>query len=131
VVNGKVEGAHQQIDSDLASMVQDAVKGVHTEMLLPGIIGNAITAGAEDNGILLPCSKTYNDWFCNDTGVVTGVKPRIPEGIANQRAVRESILDNLGYTHYDGAVQGQKLLYRSCNFVEMMVMTMYNIWSDS
>jgi hypothetical protein len=85
--------------------------------VLPEILGKNVTVGVEDSGLLLPCAKTYKDCFYNDNGVMTGVKPRILEDIENQRAVHDTILDNLGYTHTDGAAMGRKLLYCSCNFL--------------
>jgi hypothetical protein len=34
--------------------------------VLPEILGKSNTVGVEDNGLLLPCAKTYKDWFCNE-----------------------------------------------------------------
>jgi hypothetical protein len=99
--------------------------------VLPEILGNNVMVGAEDTGLLILCTKTYKYWFCNDTCIMTGVKPRILEGIYNHRAVYDTILDNLGYTHPDGADMECKLLYRSCNFVEIMITAMDTIWSES
>jgi hypothetical protein len=53
-------------------------------MVLPEILGKNVTVGANESGLLLPCAKTYKDLFCNDNGVMNGVKPQILEGIANQ-----------------------------------------------
>jgi hypothetical protein len=50
--------------------------------VFPDIIGKNVTVGAEDNDILLTCAKTYKDWFYNDNGTMTGVKPHFLEGIA-------------------------------------------------
>jgi hypothetical protein len=53
--------------------------------VLPEILGKSNTVGVEDNGLLLPCAKTYKDWFCNENGVNTGVKTQILSGLEHQR----------------------------------------------
>jgi hypothetical protein len=45
--------------------------------VLTEILGKSITVGVEDNSLLLPCTKTYKDWFCNENGVNTGVQTQI------------------------------------------------------
>jgi hypothetical protein len=89
--------------------------------VLPEILDKSTMVGAENNGLMLPCAKSYKDGFCNDYGVTMGVKPRILEGSENQRAVDETILENLSATHPSGATMAHKLLHRCCNFNEMMV----------
>jgi hypothetical protein len=79
-------------------------------IVLPDIMGNSSTVGAEGNGMVLPWDKSYNDWFCNDDGVMTGMKPRILERIANQRDVHETILENFSVTHPVVAAMARKLL---------------------
>jgi hypothetical protein len=86
--------------------------------------------GVEYNGLLIPCAKTYKDWFFNHDGIMTGVKPGIMSGIDYQRAVREEILNNLTLTHPVGATLGRNLLQRSGNFKEVLMSTMDNIWTN-
>jgi hypothetical protein len=81
--------------------------------VLPDILGKSVTTGAEDNGLIMSCAGSYNDWFCNDDGVMTGVKPQIMEGIVNQRAVHKTILDNHNVTRPVGSTMDRKLLHHS------------------
>jgi hypothetical protein len=96
--------------------------------VLPEILGKSITVGVEDNGLLLPCAKTYKDWFCNDNGVNTGVKTHILSGLEHQRAINDEVLTNLIFTHPVGAQLGRLLLQRSCAFVEFMITALDNVW---
>jgi hypothetical protein len=97
--------------------------------VLPEILGKSITIGIEDNGLLLPCAKTYKDWFCNEKGVNTGVKTQILSGLEHQGAIHEEVLTNLAITHPFGAQLG-RLLQRSCAFVELMITDLNNVWSE-
>jgi hypothetical protein len=96
---------------------------------IPEILGKN-GMGAEYNNLLFPCTKTYNEWFFNDDGVMTRAKPRIMSGIAYHRSVHGEILNNLALTHPVGAGLGWNLLQRSCNVNEVKITTMYNIWTE-
>jgi hypothetical protein len=74
--------------------------------VLPDILGKSITVGIEDNGLLLPCDKTYKDWFCNENGVHTGVNTQILSGLEHQRAIHDLVLTNLAVAHPVGAQLG-------------------------
>jgi hypothetical protein len=81
------------------------------------ILGKSITVGVEDNGLLLPCAKTYIDWFCNDNGVNAGVKTQILSGLEHQRAIHDEVLTNLAVTHPVGNQHGESvasMLLRLC-----------------
>jgi hypothetical protein len=98
--------------------------------VLPEILGKSIIIGVEDNGLLLPCAKTYKDWFCNENGVNTGVKTQILSGMEHQRAIHDEVLMNLAVTHPVGAQLGRLLLQSSCAFVEFMITALDNVWSE-
>jgi hypothetical protein len=98
--------------------------------VLPEILGKSITVGVKDNGLLLPCAKTYKDWFCNENGVNTGVKTQILSGLEHQRAIHDEVLTNLAVTHPVGAQLGRLLLQPSCAFVEFMITALDNVWSE-
>jgi hypothetical protein len=98
--------------------------------VLPEILGKSITVSVEDNGLFLPCAKTYKDWFCNENGVNTGVKTQILSGLEHQRAIHDEVLMNLAVIHPAvGAQLGRLLLQRSCAFVEFMITALDNVWS--
>jgi hypothetical protein len=98
--------------------------------VLPEILGKSITVGVEDNGLLLPCAKSYKDWFCNENGVNTDVKTQILSGLEHQRAIHDEVLTNLAVTYPVGAQLGRLLLQRSCAFVEFMITALDNVWSE-
>jgi hypothetical protein len=98
--------------------------------VLPEILGKSITIGVEDNGFLLPSTKTYKGWFCNENGVNTGIKTQIVSGLEHQRAIHYEVLTNLAVTHPVGAQLGRLLLQRSCAFVEFMITALANAWSE-
>jgi hypothetical protein len=97
---------------------------------LPEILGKSITIGVEDTDLLLPCAKTYKDWFCNENGVNTGVKTQILSGLEHQCAIHDEVLTNLAVTHPVGAQLGRLLLQRYCAFVEFMITALDNVWSE-
>jgi hypothetical protein len=80
--------------------------------------------------MLLPCAKTYKDWFCNENGVNTGVNTHILSGLEHQRAIHDEVLINLSVTHPVSAQLGRLLLQRSCAFVEFMITALDNVWSE-
>jgi hypothetical protein len=86
--------------------------------------------GVEDNGLLLPCASTYSDLFCNENGVMTGVKPHIISGLEYQRDIHEELLTNLVVTHPMGAQLGRILLQRSYAFIEFMITALDNVCSQ-
>jgi hypothetical protein len=98
--------------------------------VLPEILGKSNTVGVEDNGLLLPCAKTYKDLFCNENGVNTGVKTHILSGLEHQRAIHDEVLTNMLATHPVGAQLGRVLLQRSCAFAEFMIIALDNVWSE-
>jgi hypothetical protein len=98
--------------------------------VLPEILGKSITVGVKYNGLLLPCAKTYKDWFCNENGVNTGVETQILSGLEHQCAIHDEGLSNLAVTHPVGAQLGRLLLQRSCAFVEFMITALGNVWSE-
>jgi hypothetical protein len=98
--------------------------------VLPEILGKSITVGVKDNGLLLPCAKTYKDWFCNENWVNTGVKTQILSGLEHQRAIDDEVLTNLAVTHPVDAQLGRLLLQHSCALVELMITALDNVWSE-
>jgi hypothetical protein len=82
--------------------------------VLSEIFGKINTVGVEDNGLLLPCAKTYKDWFCNENGVNTGINPHTLSGLEYQCAIHDEILTNRSVTHPVGAQLGRLLLQCSC-----------------
>jgi hypothetical protein len=98
--------------------------------VLPEILGKSNTVGVEDNGLILPCAKTYTDWFCKENGVNTGVKTQILSGLEHQRAIHDELLTNLPFTHPVGSQLGRLSLQRSCAFVEFMITAINNVWSE-
>jgi hypothetical protein len=51
---------------------------------LPQVLGSKNQVGGEDKGVLLPCAKTYSEWYSDSEGMVSGVKPLIEEGLKTQ-----------------------------------------------
>jgi hypothetical protein len=98
--------------------------------VLPEILGKSNTVGVEDNGLVLPCAKTYKEWFCNENGVNTGVKTHILSGLEHQRAIHDEVMTNLSVTHPVGARLGRVLLQRSCAFVEFIITSLNNVWLE-
>jgi hypothetical protein len=41
--------------------------------VLPEILGKN-NWGLENNSLFIPCDKNYKEWFCNDDGILNGVK---------------------------------------------------------
>lgn len=72
--------------------------------VLPETLGKSNIVGVEDNGILLHCAKMYIDWFCNENGVNTGVKPQILSGLEYQRAIHNEVLTNLSAMYCSSAL---------------------------
>jgi hypothetical protein len=79
--------------------------------VLLDILGKSNTVGVEDNGMLLPCAKTYKD-------------------LEHQRDIHDEVLTNLSVTHPVGAQLGRFLLQRSCAFFEFMITALDNVWSE-
>jgi hypothetical protein len=51
---------------------------------LPQVLGNKNLVGGEDKGVLLPCAKTYSEWYSDNEGIFSGVKPLTEEGLKTQ-----------------------------------------------
>jgi hypothetical protein len=62
--------------------------------------------------------------------VNTGVKAQILSGLEHQRAIHDEVLTNVAVTHPVGAQLGRLLLQRSCAFVEFMITSLENVWSE-
>jgi hypothetical protein len=123
-----MESLYQNKKAGISSFALTLYSIVST--VLPEILGKSNTVGVEDNGLILPCAKTYKDWFCNENGVNTGVKTQILSGLEHQRAIHDEVHKNLSVTHPVGAHLGQFLLQRSCAFVEFMRTAIDSFWSE-
>jgi hypothetical protein len=61
---------------------------------------------------------------------MTVVKPIIMSSIVYQRAVDEEILNNLALTHPVWAALRRNFLKSLCNFNEVLMTTIDNIWTE-
>jgi hypothetical protein len=51
---------------------------------LPQVFGSKNLVGGKDKGVILPCAKTYSEWYSKNDGIVSGSKPLIEEGLKTQ-----------------------------------------------
>ena len=103
---------YQNKRAGVSTMALTVASSFHT--VLPQIMGRkkgAITG--EDSGLVLPCAAKYSEWFDNTTGITTGVRARIEEGVITQSAVYAEAIRELSFTHPVGAAMATKLLERS------------------
>jgi hypothetical protein len=100
------------------------------QTVLPQIMGKASKSNGEDTGLTLPCASKYSEWFDNSVGMATGVKPRIQDGLATQKAVYEEAIRELACTHPAGAAMASKLLQRSFDFATLLLAMMETMWNE-
>jgi cell division protein FtsB len=137
----------QSIGSDFAAvdetrdtMYQNKRAGVSTMALnvsssfhavLPQIMGRKRgSLTGEDSGLVLPCASKHAEWFDNLSGVTTGVKARIEEGLSTQTAACEEAIRELAYTHPVGAAMASRMLQRSCAFAAKLLGLMETMWNE-
>jgi hypothetical protein len=100
------------------------------QTVLPQIMGKGSRTTGEDSGLTLPCATKYSEWFDNSEGIPTGIKPRILEGLATQRAIYEEAIRELAYTHPVGAAMASQLLQRSYDFAIMLLGLIDTMWNE-
>jgi hypothetical protein len=81
------ESLYQNKKAGISSFALTLHSSIST--VLPDILGKSNTVRVEDNGLLLPCAKTYKDWFCNENGANTGFKTQIMSGLEHQHAIHD------------------------------------------
>jgi hypothetical protein len=128
------------IDETRNTMFQNKRAGVSTMALtvassfhtvLPQIMGRKKgSLTGEDSGLVLPCASKYAEWFDNSTGVTTGVRARIEEGLSTQTAVYEEAIRELAYSHPVGAAMASKMLQRSGSCATKLLGLMETMWNE-
>jgi hypothetical protein len=66
-----------------------------------------------------PCATTYSEWYINNDGIVSGVKPLIEEGIKNQINFYQGEIEEVNYTH--PAAVATTMLAISVKFCDVMI----------
>jgi hypothetical protein len=77
---------------------------------LPQVFGSKNLVGGEDKWVLLPCAKTYSEWYSDNDGIVSGVKPRIEEGLKAQINLYQGAIEEVSYTHPAAAIIATTML---------------------
>jgi hypothetical protein len=54
--------------------------------------------------VLIPCAKTYSEWYSDNEGIISGVKPIIKEGLKTQIKFYQGAIDEVSYTHPAAAI---------------------------
>jgi hypothetical protein len=131
--------AFESVDETRDTMCQNRRAGVSTMALtvassfntvLPQIMGKSRNPTGQDSGLVLPCAAKYSDWFDNSTGIPTGTKQQIVEGLETQFAVYDEAIRVLGYTHPVGAALSSHLLQRASDFSNLILSVVDTMWSE-
>lgn len=119
---------YQNKRAGVSSMALTVASSFNT--VLPQIMGKSKHSTNQDSGLVLPCAPKYSDWFDNTTGISTGIKPRIMEGLSTQMAVYEEAIRHLGYSHPEAAAMAHKLLRRAYDCAILLLGLIETMWNE-
>ena len=86
-------------------MALTVASNFHT--VLPQILGKRRISLGKNVGLLLLRAGEYSEWFDNSSGIPTGIKPRILEGLSTQMDVYKEAIRELTYSHPVGAAMAK------------------------
>ena len=119
---------YQNQKAGVSTMVLTVVSSFHT--VLPQILGKLRNSLGEDVGLLLPCASKYSEWFDNTSGIPTGIKPRILEGLGTQMDVYAEAIRDLTFSHPVRAAMAKLLLQRSYDFAILPFGLINTMWTE-
>jgi hypothetical protein len=97
---------------------------------LPQVLGSNNLVGGEDKGVLLPCAKTYSEWYSDNEGMVSGVKPLIEEGLKTQISFYQGAIEEVSYTHPAAAAIATTMLDISVKFCDAIFILIDNMTTE-
>ena len=119
---------YQNQKAGVSTMALTVASSFHT--VLPQILGKHRNSLGEDVGLLLPCASKYSEWFDNSSGIPTGIKPRILEGLSTQMDVYQEAIRELAYSHPVGAAMAKLLLQRAYDFAILLLGLIDTMWNE-
>jgi hypothetical protein len=88
---------------------------------LPQVFGSKNLVGGEDKGVFLPCANIYPEWYIDNDGILSGVKPRIEEGLKSQINFYQGSIEEVSYTHPAAAAISTTMLDISVKFCDAIL----------
>jgi hypothetical protein len=119
---------YQNKRAGVSTMALTVASSFHT--VLPQIMGKSKHATGQDSGLVLPCASKYSEWFDNSTGIPTGIKQQIIEGLDTQMAVYEEAIREMSYGHPVGAEMSSRLLRRAFDFGSFLLSLLDTMWTE-
>jgi hypothetical protein len=88
---------------------------------LPQVLGSNNHVGGEDKGFLLPCAKTYSEWYSNSERMVSVFKPLIEEGFKTQINFYQGAIEEVSYNYPAAATIATIMLNISVKFCDAIL----------
>jgi hypothetical protein len=124
--------SHEQIYQNKKAGLSTLSLVLHSsfQTSLPQVLGSKNQVGGEDKGVLLPCAKTYSEWYSDSEGIVPGVKPLLEEGLQIQINFYQGVIDEVRYTHPAAVAIATTMLDISVNFGDIILILIDKMTTD-